>query len=355
MAERINRLTVDKYTIEINEGGQIVFNPGDSGSISISGDVDITGSLTTGSTTSIEREDLVIYDNMINLNRGESGPGISIDPTYTEAISGIEIDRGSGANDAFLVFDEGKETILNGGSIDGAFSFRLANGDYVGIHTTSIHSDIGDDLHLKVTSPGVVKIEGNPNYERLIWNYNVDNEVAFIPEPFNGDTRDTLVTAQSVVDYVDGYHLNFFQDKIEEGDTRVETFDTLDKDGNPTGVVTSRVEIAVDDSIFSTFYDTRVEFGNLLVTSDPGDVAVITTNGTNADIRLRGTGTGVVQVDGWQNFTIELDPSSAPSEGVTIYSKTLGDGGTGLYFYNQDGTQDEFVSRNKALLYSIIF
>ena len=52
---------------------------------------------------------------------------------------------------------------------------------------------------------------------------------------------------------------------------------------------------------------------------------------------------------------LESDPADPPAEGVTIYSKTLGDGGTGLFFKNQDGTTDEFVSRNKALLYSIIF
>jgi len=38
-----------------------------------------------------------------------------------------------------------------------------------------------------------------------------------------------------------------------------------------------------------------------------------------------------------------------------LYSKTLADGGTGLFFINSDGTADELVSRNKALLYSIIF
>jgi len=62
-----------------------------------------------------------------------------------------------------------------------------------------------------------------------------------------------------------------------------------------------------------------------------------------------------VQIDGWQNFMLESDPANPPAEGVTLYSKTLADGGTGLFFINQDGTQDEFVSRNKALLYSIIF
>ena len=52
---------------------------------------------------------------------------------------------------------------------------------------------------------------------------------------------------------------------------------------------------------------------------------------------------------------LESDPADPPAEGVTLYSKALGDGGTGLFFINEDGTQDEFVSRNKALLYSIIF
>lgn len=355
MAERINRLGVDKYTIEINENGDIVFSTGINGKVTIDGNVDIGGDLVTGGvSTSLERRDLVIYDNLIELNKGETANGIR--DTGDGNISGLKIWRGI-REDALVVFDENLDTIGPGAvATPGAISFRLADTleTYVGIHTTSVATKPNEDMHLVVTGDGIVRIEGTETYERNIWAYNVDDEVTFTPDPYDGDTRDALVTAEAVVDYVDGYHLNFFQHKIIKDDSRVEIFDS-DVDG--VGV-DSRVEIAVDEDtsgIFTTFYGTRAEFGNLRLLSDPGDIGVVTSNGTNANIRLRGSGTGQVQIDGPQNFMLDTDPADPPDEGVSVYSKTLGDGGTGLYFINEDGTQDEFVSRGKALLYSIIF
>lgn len=355
MAERINRLGVDKYTIKINDEGEIFFTTGINGSVTIDGSVNIGGDLVTGgNSVSLERQDLVIYDNLIELNKGETANGIR--DTGDGPISGLKIWRGQ-REDALVVFDETLDTIGPGGvSAPGAISFRLDDtlDTYVGLHTTSIATKPAEDMHLIVTGNGVVRIGGTGTYEENVWAYNVDNEVTFLPDAYKTeDSQVALVTAKAVVDYVDGYHLNFFQHKIIKDDSRVEIFDNpLD----PT--VDSRVEIAVDETdygVFTTFYGARAEFGNLRVLSDPGDIGVITSNGTNANIRLRGSGTGQVQIDGTQNFLLDTDPADPPDEGISVYSKTLGDGGTGLYFINEDGTQDEFVSRGKALLYSIIF
>ena len=77
--------------------------------------------------------------------------------------------------------------------------------------------------------------------------------------------------------------------------------------------------------------------------------------GTNTSITLKGNGEGVV-VDDFQEFTMQ-DPLAVddPVAGTRVYADTLSDGGTGLYFAHEDGTRDELVSRNKALLFSIIF
>lgn len=56
----------------------------------------------TGETTTISSEDLVIEDNLIVLNYGEPGAGV------TRGISGIEIDRGS-LDDPHLVWDESQK------------------------------------------------------------------------------------------------------------------------------------------------------------------------------------------------------------------------------------------------------
>lgn len=347
MAERINRIGADKYTIEVNEAGEIILNTGVDGKVTISGDLDVLGD-----TTTIGSSELTVDDKTITINLGDPAGGGGINDLldgYGRS-AGVIIYRGPDANEARMFYDEDLDTWRSGAvdSAVGAFSFRLGNGDYAGIHTSSIVTESNQDLYLIGQGTGTVTVSGVTDYERQVWQYD-GTDVNFSAGPIAPGKADALINAQGVIDYVDSYHLEFFQPKIEKDDSRVEIFDA-DVDGG-----TSKVEIAIDDSIYSTFFDNRVEFGNLRITSDPGDVAVITSNGINSNIRLRGTGTGVVQIDGWQNFTIEADPADAPDAGVTIYSKTLGDGGTGLYFYNEDGTQDEFVSRNKALLYSIIF
>lgn len=347
MAERIIRSGVDKYTIQVNTDGEIVLNVGDNGKVTISGDLDVLGD-----TTTIGSSELTVDDKTITINNGDPGGdgGITDLLDGYDRSAGVIIYRGSDAFDARMFYDEDLSTIRSGAkpdSTEGAFVFKLGNGNYSGIHASSIMTDTGEDLYLVGQGTGVVTAFGVTDYEKQIWNYDGAN-INFLAGQIQAGKEDSLINAQGVVDYINDYHLNFYQEKIEKDDSRVEIFDA-DIDGG-----TSRVEVEIDGSLFSTFYDTRVEFGNLRFTTSAG-VGAITSNGINENIILKGSGSGQVQIDGWQNFTVELDPASPPAQGTTIYSKTLGDGGTGLYFINEDGTTDEFVSRNKALLYSIIF
>jgi len=51
---------------------------------------------------------------------------------------------------------------------------------------------------------------------------------------------------------------------------------------------------------------------------------------------------------------VSIDPGT-PSDGIKVYSKTQAGGGTGLYFANKSATADEIISRNRALIFSMIF
>lgn len=350
MAERYNRIGADKYTIEVNDAGEIVLDTGNSGAVKITGDLDVFGT-----TTTVESTEVAIGDKTFTINKNETVGGIKdLLDGYNRA-AGIIISRGPGdLVDARMFYDEDLDGYDSGGVDPGAFYFGLGNGEYKGIHTSSIITDTNEDLYLIGQGTGTVTVTGVTNYERQVFLYDnptdlTDLEINFSAGPVQAGKNDALVSAKSLVEYIDSYHTNFFQPKIEKDDSKVEIFDV------DTGDDDSKVEITIDGSTYTTFFDTRVELGNLRILSDPGDVGVITSNGINTAIRLRGSGTGQVEIDGYQNFLLESDPADPPSEGVTIYSKALGDGGTGLYFSNQDGTQDEFVSRNKALLYSIIF
>jgi hypothetical protein len=68
----------------------------------------IKGDLTVeGTTTNINTEDLVVEDNIITLNKGEQGNGVS------KAGAGIIIDRGT-ADDLFIGFDESRDKLVTG-------------------------------------------------------------------------------------------------------------------------------------------------------------------------------------------------------------------------------------------------
>jgi hypothetical protein len=358
--ERINRIGADKYTIEVNDSGEILLKTGSGGKVKVTGDLEVLGA-----TTTVESTEVAIGDKTFTLNKNDAGGdgGITDLGDGYDRQAGIIVYRGNDRFDARIFYDEELDTIRAGArqtSTEGAFVFKTGSGEYSGIHTSSIITEDNQDLYLIGHGTGVVSVFDSTDYQRQVWLYNgATTDINFLAGPINSGKADTLINAQGVVEYVDSYHDNFFQYKIEKDTvtvdnpsgtpSRVEIFDA-DIDGG-----TSRVEIAVDESVFSTFYDTRVEFGTLRFLQDPADVGVITSNSIDTNIRLRGNGLGQVQIDGWQNFMLESDPADPPAEGVTIYSKTLGDGGTGLFFKNQDGTTDEFVSRNKALLYSIIF
>lgn len=78
-----------KTTKRINGDYEIVPNAG-SGAVIISGNLNVTGTQTTVNTT-----DTSVKDNIIVLNDGESGAGV------TSGSSGIQIDRGTSDNASF--------------------------------------------------------------------------------------------------------------------------------------------------------------------------------------------------------------------------------------------------------------
>jgi hypothetical protein len=363
MSTRVDRYGVSDYILKINDGGNITFDNGSGGSFTITGDLNVLGE-----TTTIEATELVIEDPIITLNKNDA----DVD------LMGLEFGRStnSGKNGirAQFTYNEDLPTYYGLG-VDsrpdyGAFELHLVDGTLTGLHVKSLNSGeslvdnpsaSASNLNLLYGQPAGSYVQiGSANYSESLWERdpifpqyiaegtNVDGMV----QP---DSTEAVVTTQTLIDYVTSFNQYNYSDRIQSGLnslTQVITYDDEDQDGNIISpAVTPRVEVRVNGAGVATFYE--VGTGSFIEgISMIGDV--LSTSTIGSDLILRGNGLGSVQVDGWQNYTLQLDPST-PTEGVTVYSKALGDGGTGLYFVNEDGTTDEFVSRNKALLYSIIF
>jgi len=50
-----------------------------------------------------------------------------------------------------------------------------------------------------------------------------------------------------------------------------------------------------------------------------------------------------------------LIPATAPAEGVKLYVNNQSHGKTGIYFVNAENNRDEIVSKNRALLFGMLF
>ena len=343
------------YNIKVRDGGTIKLDTGTSGDTIITGNLTVQGDVTSVSTTNLE-----IKDRIITLNDGENGPGVSL--TY----SGIEIDRGTYVDStavprAAFVWNEtnpgfttdedpasasGYWQIVTGSS-ETAYGFSDSNLKLRRILTNS-STDSGD-LTLIGTGTGVVKVAGTTNYRLQV----TDNDD--IPNK----------------DYVDFSILNnpTFQIRAPSQDTRVII---ADKDITPNNASTggslayyqaatgypisydgaseSGVGFLVDGTLTATFYKNRVVLQSLEIVDSE-----IRHDSSNENIFINTNGTGKLQT----NYGIQLD-NNAVSPGIVtgshvIYSKPESTGKSGIYFVNTENTRDELVSKNRALLFSMLF
>ena len=85
------------------------------------------------------------------------------------------------------------------------------------------------------------------------------------------------------------------------------------------------------------------------------DITSITATGANGDLTLITNGTGDVVIN--DTLTFSAAASDPAADTVTkIYNKTVGGGGTGLFFINSavsSGTAGELISKSKATALAI--
>ena len=282
------------YKIVVDSGGKILFNTGNQ-----VGEVIITGSLTVlGAVTSLETTNTQINDNVIVLNKGEAGAGVTL------GTSGLEIDRGS-VNAALWIYDE---------TTDAWTARYKTSGSYIPVATNSIITG-GDDLTLIGAGTGVITVTGTVDYENYV------------------TSDDVIPNKKYVDDYVAYYVATHPPDEIIDQDTRV-TVSDFATSGNP-----SEIEFVVDNLTQAT-----ITTNGLLVGS-------VRTSGNTISEDTSDT----LHVDAYLALDNRVSTPSTPSTNVKLYSKaTPGNGGTGVYFVNTQGTNDELISKTKALLFALI-
>jgi len=338
---KVLRVTDGDYRIVVDNGDTgTIYLDTTSGAASPRGTVVITGDLEVkGTQTTVESTNTTIADNILTLNDGESGAGIRASFGYK---AGIEVARGS-LPTARLVFDEQSPYVAGGSSGTGSFRFEDINGDFLPLNVNSLNAE----GPLYVTTPNsAINVAGTVDYEKNVFTYTgaaVSNAV-----PINNDF---IPNAKGVVDYITYALANNFQPGIQDANTSVTATD-FDTSSNESVVV-----ITVDGLVAANFYSNRIDLGDIKIQNNE-----ISTTNSNEPLLLAAPGTGSVIVkDSFEitEYLYEDDgvapASTVPDSGIKLFSTTEGTGDTGLYFVNKSNTTGEMISKNRALLYGMLF
>ena len=240
-----------------------------------------------------------------------------------------------------MVYDEQLSWTLGGTSGTGTWTFEQGS-TTVPIKATGMFSDA--NLYLN-PGTGVLSVTNTTNYEQRVFTYGGGVVTG------GAIDDDIIPNAKGVIDYVT-YALSSgsVPSRLQESDTSIEAHDFA-VTGND-----SKLQFDINGTTTANIFADRLEAFDIMIQNNE-----ITTSASNTDLVLGSPGTGSVKVKDTLEITetpgendVATDPS-APSEGIKLYSKTMSNGGTGLFFINKSNKQDELISKNKALVFSMVF
>lgn len=320
---KVVRVSDGDYKVITKLDGTITLDTGNQiGRVIVTGDL-----IVEGNTTTIESETLTVKDNIIYINEGETGSGVTL------GTAGLTIERGTLA-DASLIFDESISYTTPTAEVrQGVFKF-IDSADYlVGLNVNSILTNGGDlSINTGVTGSGVISVSSVPDYENRVTD---DDDIP------NKKYVDNYVLALIAVAPIQGF-------RRFSGTTPLDTFgfayDT--EAGDPE----SKIEFQVDGVVRSVWNAQGLNIDALSIRDN-----YIKTNISNANLELKPNGTGSVQVESSVALVnLGSTPSSSAGQNKIYSSATQGPGATGIYFTNTL-TADELVSRRRSLVFSMIF
>lgn len=116
------------------------------------------------------------------------------------------------------------------------------------------------------------------------------------------------------------------------------------------------ISVTNEGNTVASFYNNRVNLSDIEIRGTN-----IFTTESNSDLVLESQGSGSVKIKDVLEITktpggddVLINPN-APVNGIKIYAKSQGTGKSGIYFINDANYQDELISKNRALLYSMLF
>jgi hypothetical protein len=327
---RIVKISNGDYKVQVQTGGNIILDTqSTSGTVTVLGNLDVRGNVSYVESTNTE-----IKDNIIQLNYGQTGNGISSANNYS---SGIEVERGNYSpaqfifNEQLTHYDSTTNT-----TISGTWSARTANGTLNAIQLRTLVTDGTGNLTFDLQNSAVtLRVANSSNYYQNVSNAND------IPN----------------LDYLQHY---VYSNYTGSGQGLAVVSSIQSPLAGTTSTATSSIVAGATNIVFQVLQNTLVtidvtgtKLGNIKVgaVASPNTI----TNTTSNNLILTSTN-GTVEIAGYMNLDDQLGAPSY-SAGITKMwsSATVGPGKTGVYFTNNSNQlPDELISRNRAVLLSIL-
>ena len=348
----------DLLVVDPNSGYVVPSTPTAS-KVVITGDLYVVGTRTEISSTNI-----TIKDPTIILNQGE--PTNETNGAVTAGLSGIMISRGRNGQDnpTYGAFIEWNDTaVWNGtgplGTVTGQFEFRVGPTNssplYSAIKINAIRMPIegGTEGSYSTVNGSAPRLNifgsDNPNSLISVKGSNYTTNLALY-----GDKDD--IPNKEYVDNALASNINDAQNVVY-GKSYVAIIDNS-LDGVPSEI------IGVINGIPSTKFSITSGTVVMRVSATGARFTGIELVGNSVravggnDLTLDATGAGQIKLTAPTIFESTTEP--VPGSGQTgLYASTPAGGGTGMYYVTSSTlgvvTQDEFVSRKKALIFSLIF
>ena len=398
---KVLRIQKGGYKVIAEESGSEILldpGPGNSGRVTVTGDLYVEGNATYVNSTNLE-----IEDRIIRLNKGEQGPGSGQSAiSGVEPMSGIEVDRGN--VDALFVFDETplRGYVLGGDNLEDKTLYpvlesfvsksTLPNRSLFPITTNRIQtygvqpnrdltffvgyegllkvdykaSDLNDDQLYDPYHTRIKKLIDNPDPALQLEGANSIPNIQFIKEYVRAEAGQAVI--QQFFRFTDINTLNTYSGAIakdisQTGDGFSGVLFTVGSDlgsfprtppGDLAQLAVARIgKVGTDQGL--VVGRGGLSDKNLRLVVDISDSTIIKTD--NSDLIIEpDTGNviikSVVRVD---DLSPALnDPTSITGKN-TIYSRAVqGSGGTGIFFTNNN-TSGELCSAANALVYGLIF
>jgi hypothetical protein len=317
---RVLKVSQSNYRLQTASGGTITLDTGTGvGTTVITGNLDVKGS-----TTIIESTNATVVDNIFEINTGTTGNGIGIAFDYQ---AGFQIDRGN-YSPAQIVFNESISHYsgVSNSNVNGTFQLKTLDNVINGLQVATITNDGTTDLIFDMRNGnGVLRVANTTNYELRVTQ---DNDLV-TKKWVNG-----YVAAQNGVASVDRIYYPTSSTNGNE-QSKIQTF-------------SSTINFYVAGTTIATVSPVGITVGNVNLFQD-------TITNTSPNNLVFTAVNNNIEVNGVFNLDDQvLIPGSTSGKTKLYSSATAGPGKTGLYIANVN-TSDELVSKNRAVLLSILF